>query len=174
MALLNDLIEEEGLDIELRAWEDLAPFYHKVVNIYEGIFRVVKIIIGLIVFFSIANTMSMTVFERVQEIGTLRALGNTRASITNLFIVEGALIGIIGGIFGIIFGIVAAQIINLSGGIETSPPPGMTVGFASEILIVPEVLLYGFLLTVIVSVLSSVYPAFKASRLQIVDALRYT
>jgi putative ABC transport system permease protein len=173
LPLLEDLIEENGLDLELRSWKELATFYYKVVDLYDGIFRVVKMIIGIIVFFSIANTMSMTIFERVQEIGTLRAIGSTRGSITSLFIVEGMLIGILGGIIGSIAGIIAAKIINFSGGIEMSPPPGMTVGFSAEILIVPEVLLYGFTLTVAVAVLSSVYPAFKASRLQIVDALRY-
>lgn len=174
VSLLEDLIEEENLDLEIRTWEDLATFYYKVVNLYDSIFSVVKVIIGLIVFFSIANTMTMTVFERVKEIGTLRAVGITRASITKLFLAEGVFVGIIGGIMGIIAGCGAAKIINLSGGIETAPPPGMTVGFQTEILIVPEVLLYSFSLTVIVAVLSSVYPAFKASRLKIVDALQYT
>ena len=171
--LLNDLIEENDLDLELRTWEDLATFYYKVVDLYDGIFRVVKVIIGAIVFFSIANTMTMTVFERVQEIGTLRAIGITKGGITSLFIVEGILIGVVGGILGNVVGIAVAKIINLCGGVEMTPPPGMTVGFNAEILIVPEVLLYGFVLTVLVSVVSSVYPAFKASRLQIVDALRF-
>jgi putative ABC transport system permease protein len=157
----------------LQTWKDLADFYYKVVDLYDGIFRVVKIIIGAIVFFSIANTMTMTVFERVQEIGTLRAIGITKGGITSLFIVEGILIGVIGGILGNVVGIAVAKIINLCGGVEMTPPPGMTVGFNAEILIVPEVLLYGFVLTVLVSVVSSVYPAFKASRLQIVDALRF-
>jgi putative ABC transport system permease protein len=132
-----------------------------------------KVIICIIVFFSIANTMSMSVFERIKEIGTLRAIGTTRWGITKLFLVEGVLIGILGGILGIICGILAAQIINLSGGIEVPPPPGMTVSFVCKILIVPKVLLYSFSLTVIVSVLSSLYPAIKASRLRIVDAIHY-
>ncbi len=172
--LLNDLIDEEGLNLEVRSWDKLADFYHKVVNLYDDIFRVMKVIIGIIVFFSIANTMSMSVFERVKEIGTLRAIGTTRWGITKLFLVEGVLIGIIGGILGVLSGILVAQIINLSGGIEVMPPPGMSVSFAAEILIVPEVLLYSFSLTAIVSALSSVYPAIKASSLKIVDALQYT
>jgi putative ABC transport system permease protein len=49
----------------------------------------------------------------------------------------------------------------------------MTVSFITKILIVPKVLLYSFFLTVIVSVLSSLYPAIKASRLKIVDAIHY-
>jgi len=172
--LLLDVIDDKDLGLELQTWDKLADFYHKVVNLYDGIFDVMKIIIGIIVFFSIANTMSMSVFERVKEIGTLRAIGTTRWGITKLFLLEGVLIGIIGGILGIIAGIIAAQIINLSGGIEIMPPPGMTVSFITNILIVPNVLIYSFTLTVLVSVLSSVYPAVKASRLKIVDAIHYT
>lgn len=171
--LIEDIIEEKGLDLELRTWDKLTEFYHKVVNLYDGIFGVMNAIIGIIVFFSIANTMSMSVFERVNEIGTLRAIGTTRWNITKLFLVEGVLIGVMGGLIGVIMGCVVAQIINLNGGIQIAPPPGMTVGFTTEILIVPEVLLYAFSLTLIVSVLSSLYPAIKASRLKIVDALRF-
>lgn len=170
---VNGIIQQQKFDIELQTWDKLADFYHKVVNLYNGIFNVMKVIIGIIVFFSIANTMSMSVFERVKEIGTLRAIGTTRWGITKLFLVEGVLIGVIGGILGILGGIATAQIINLSGGIEIMPPPGMTVSFVTKILIVPKVLIYSFSLTVIVSVLSSVYPAIKASRLKIVDAIHY-
>ncbi len=170
---IRKIIEEKNLDLELQTWDKLADSYQKVVNVFEGIFDVMKVIIGIIVFFSIANTMSMSIFERIKEIGTLRAIGTTRWGITKLFLVEGVLIGILGGILGILFGILAAQLINFSGGIEIAPPPGMTVSFITKILIVPKVLLYSFFLTVIVSVLSSLYPAIKASRLRIVDAIHY-
>jgi putative ABC transport system permease protein len=171
--LVQKVIDDKRLDLELQTWDKLADFYHKVVNLYEGIFDVMKVIICLIVFFSIANTMSMSIFERIKEIGTLRAIGTTRWGITKLFLVEGLLIGVLGGILGILFGILAAQIINLYGGIEIAPPPGMTVSFLTKILIVPKVLVFSFCLTVIVSVLSSLYPAIKASRLKIVNAIHY-
>lgn len=171
--LIQKVINDKGLDLELQTWDKLADIYHQVVSLYEGIFDVMKIIICLIVFFSIANTMSMSIFERTKEIGTLRAIGTTRGGITKLFLMEGVLIGILGGILGILFGILAAKIINLSGGIEIAPPPGMTVSFITNILIVPKVLIFSFCLTVIVSVLSSLYPAIKASRLRIVDAIHY-
>jgi putative ABC transport system permease protein len=170
---IQKIIEDKNLDLEYQTWDKLADFYHKVVNLYEGIFSVMKVIIGIIVFFSIANTMSMSIFERTKEIGTLRAIGTTRWGITKLFLVEGVLIGILGGILGVVFGILAAKAINLAGGIQISPPPGMTTSFVTLILIVPKVLLYSFFLTALVSVLSSLYPAIKASRLKIVDAIHY-
>ncbi|MBI3813641.1 MAG: ABC transporter permease [Nitrospinae bacterium] len=169
--VLEGIIKKNGLDLEYRLWSDLAIFYNKVVQLYNGIFGVIKIIIGAIVLFSIANTMNMSVFERVREIGTLRAIGTTRAGIMRLFISEGILVGIIGGLFGIAAGILIAYIINLSGGIYIPPPPNMNRGYIAIILIVPEAILYAFISTVIVSALSSIYPAYKASRLKVVEAL---
>ncbi len=171
--VLENAIKNNKLPLEFKVWSDLAVFYHKVVALYKGMFGAIKVIIGVIVLFSIANTMSMSVFERIREIGTLRAIGTTRTGILQLFIAEGILIGIIGGLLGIIAGIVTAYAINISGGIYIPPPPGMSRGYISLILMVPSVILYAFVLTVVVSGLSSIFPAIKASRLKIVDALQH-
>lgn len=171
--VLENVIKNNNLPLEFKVWSDLAVFYRKVVALYKGMFGAIKAIIGVIVLFSIANTMSMSVFERIREIGTLRAIGNTKVGILQLFIAEGILIGIMGGLLGIIVGIIAAYTINISGGIFIPPPPGMSRGYVSLILIVPSVILYAFVSTVVVSVLSSIFPAIKASRLKIVDALQH-
>lgn len=171
--VLENVIKNNNLPLEFKVWSDLAVFYRKVVALYKGMFGAIKVIIGVIVLFSIANTMSMSVFERIREIGTLRAIGNTKVGILQLFIAEGILIGIMGGLLGIIVGIIAAYTINISGGIFIPPPPGMSRGYVSLILIVPSVILYAFVSTVVVSVLSSIFPAIKASRLKIVDALQH-
>lgn len=171
--LLEEVIKRDGFNLEYKLWSDLAVFYHKVVALYNGIFNVIKVIIGVIVLFSIANTMTMSVFERVREIGTLRAIGTARGGIMKLFITEGVLIGIIGGLFGIMVGVLTAYIINTMGGIYIPPPPGMSRGYISLILIVPEVILYAFALIVVVSTVSSIYPAYRASRLKVVEALQH-
>jgi putative ABC transport system permease protein len=173
-ALLKKRFEEAGLPLEIRTWQEMATFYDRVVALYSGIFQVIKVIIGFIVFFSVANTMTMAVFERVREIGTLRAMGTTRSSIVKLFLTEGLLIGLLGGFFGIVAGSFVAWAINTSGGIAIPPPPGMSRGYVSLILIVPKVLAYAFLSTLVVASLSSAPPAVRALRLSVVDALRHT
>lgn len=170
---IEDIIRNNGFDLEFRLWSDLAVFYRKVVSLYDGIFSVIKVIISAIVLFSIANTMSMSVFERVREIGTLRAIGTTRAGIMRLFITEGLLIGAFGGLLGIAVGVAAAYLINAGGGIAIPPPPGMTRGYQAMILIVPKVLAYSLVSTVAVSALSAIYPAYKASRMKVVEALSH-
>lgn len=170
---LDDLIAEKQLDIEFKVWSELTTYYHKVVALYNGIFDVIRIIISVIILFSIVNTMTMTVFERVREIGTLRAIGTTKVGIMKIFVAEGFLLGLIGSILGIIVGILIAYSINFSGGIYIPPPPGMNRGYISLILIVPNIIISSTFLIVTVATISSLYPAYKASKLKIVEALRH-
>lgn len=171
IAVLQEIIDKNKMGLELKPWSELADFYWKVVGVYNGIFNVVKVIIAVIALFSIANTITMSVYERVREIGTMRAMGTTRPRILALFVMEGALVGMIGGLLGILAGILVAHLINANGGIDISPPPGMSQGYTALIFIVPRVVLYAFGSIVAVAILSSIYPAYRASRLKIVEAL---
>jgi putative ABC transport system permease protein len=171
---LARMVGEASPALEYRRWDQLADFYQGVVNLYTGIFNLVSVILGIVVLFSIANTMSMSVFERVREIGTLRAIGQTRAGIMRLFLAEGVVIGILGGIVGLAVASTVAYAINTSGGIAIGAPPGMSRGYTAYILLVPGVLAYSFALTLIVSTLSAFYPAWVAARLEIVEALQHT
>jgi len=170
---VENIIKEKTLDLEFKKWSELASFYQSVVRLYTGMFNVVKIIIAVIVFFSIANTMTMSIFERTREIGTIRAIGTKKFVTIILFLVEGLFIGVIGGFLGIIGGISIATIINLSGGIYIPPPPMMTTGYTALILIIPKVVFNSYISTILVSVISSVYPAIKAANLKIVEALHH-
>lgn len=171
---LNSMFNEQKLDLELKKWDELATFYHAVVRLYTNIFSVLYAIIAVIVFLGIFNTMTMSVFERIREVGTLRAIGTKKIIIQTLFLCEGFLIGLIGGALGVATGVIVAKIINLCGGIYTPPPPGMAVGYSALILIVPNVLIRSYILSIIVSIVSSLYPAYRAARLNIVEALRHT
>jgi putative ABC transport system permease protein len=163
----------EGLSLELKTWDELADFYSAVVRMYAGIFGVIKALVVVLFLFGIANTMTMSVFERVREIGTLRAIGTKKWGIMRLFLWEGFLIGLTGGTLGIIVGIVTAKVINACGGFYIPPPPGMSRGYQALIFIEPQVLLYAFVSTVIVATLSALYPAWKATTLKIVEALGF-
>ena len=134
--------------------------------------NVLNFIIGLIIVLSIANTMTRTVLERTGEIGTLLALGNKRGKILRLFVTEGFIIGLLGGLMGIILGGILAAIIS-GIGIPMPPAPGMSRGFSGEIRITLGLITTAFLIAVFTTVLASLYPAWKASRLSIVDALRH-
>ncbi len=170
---LTPLLEQKENPIEYKTWQELSPFYGKVVNIYKGIFKLVTTIIGTIILLGVTNTMSMSIFERVREIGTLRAMGTSRQAILSLFILEGFLLGSIGGILGVLVSVIVAKLINISGGIAVSAPPGMSKGYTAFIWTPFSLLSFSFLFIVLVTTLSSLYPAYRASRLRIVEALAY-
>jgi len=169
---LRQEFSQANLDLEIKTWSDLATFYHQVVQLYGGIFWVVRLIILIIVIFSIANTMTMSVFERMREIGTIRAMGTKRRGVLSLFLIEGLILGALGGALGLAFGIIAAKLLSIKG-IYIPPPPTMTEGYTALINVVPKDLIFAFSLAVGTSLVSSIYPAFKAARLKVVDALRY-
>ena len=164
--------QQQGLQVEIKTWSELATFYHAVVKLYDGLFGFLQVIVMVIVFLGIANTMMMTVMERTPEIGTIRALGTQKKGVILLFLLEGMLLGILGGIVGILLGIVFAELITV-GQFMMPPPPGSSRGFPIIIRIVPSVLAISFLLAVGAALLSSIYPALRAARLKIADALRF-
>ena len=156
--------------IETKSWPELASFYRQVVMLYNGIFGFLGLIVFAIVIFSVANTIVMAILERTREIGTLLAIGTTRGRVWRMFFLEGLMTGVLGGLLGIGIGAALATLIN-HGNVMLPPPPGYTSGYPLHILLQPGVLVTAFLISVITATLSSILPAFKASRMNIVDAL---
>ena len=169
---LEEKIRRAGLELDLVSWSELAGFYHKVVRMYSGTFRFIKAIIALIVILSISNTMSMAVLERTREIGTMAALGAGSRTVLQVFLLEGLYLGLIGGALGLGTAFVAAQLINLSGGIAIAPPPGSSRGYVVLINMVPGVMVYALVTAVLSALLSALLPALRASRMPTAEALR--
>ena len=153
-------------------WSQLADFYNKTVDLFSRQMGVVKLIIAAIIVLSISNTMTMSVMERTVEIGTAMALGIRRRRILALFLMEGGLLGAIGGLFGVTLGYLLASAISAIG-IPMPPAPGMSRGFIAGIIITPSIIFQALLLALSTTLLASIYPAWRASRLVIVDALRH-
>lgn len=158
--------------VEFVPWYDRADFYNKTVVLFSRQVNVVQLIIALIIVLSISNTLIMSVLERTREIGTLMAVGLRRQTILSLFLSEGLVLGVVGGFAGLAAGVILAEGISAIG-IPMPPPPGMAVGFTGEILVTWPLALKAVVIAVGATLLASLYPAWKASRLQVVDALRH-
>ncbi len=183
VVLLNDTAQTDTVlaalrkqlspdQFEIVPWYQLADFYNKTTVLFTKQVQAIKLIIALIILLGISNTMTMNVMERTGEIGTAMALGTKKIDILRQFLCEGALIGGIGGMLGVLVGLLLAAVIS-SIGIPMPPPPGMARGYTGEILVTPDMLLEALALAIVTTLIASLYPAWKASRMQIVDALRH-
>lgn len=170
LSLLHDQLPQSKF--EITPWYQLADFYNKTTVLLSKQVLAIKIIIAIIILLSISNTMSISVMERTGEIGTAMALGIKQTKILYMFLTEGILLGCIGGILGVMIGYLLANIIS-SVGIPMPPPPGMARGYIGEILVTQSMVLEAISLAIGTTLIASVYPAWKASKLQIVDALRH-
>jgi putative ABC transport system permease protein len=183
IVLLNDTARTDAVVAKLRAklpqdqleivpWYQLADVYNKTATLFTKQVQGVRIIIGLIILLSISNTMATSVMERIGEIGTSMALGIKRTGVMRLFLCEGVLLGCVGGILGLLIGVALAAVISAIG-VPMPPPPGMAHGFTGQILVTWSNALQSLLLAVGTTLAASVFPAWKASRMEIVNALRH-
>ncbi len=157
-------------ELVVKDWRETATFYREISNFYVIQNSLVELILSCLVFFGVLNTVGLSIYERIGEIGTMRALGDQRHEILNQFLVEGLLMGIFGSIFAIpvsfllASGVTAMHIQLLMPGATRSIP----------MVIQPQWVDCGtsaIILTVI-CLISIFWPAHKALRISIVDALR--
>jgi putative ABC transport system permease protein len=138
----------------------------------QSIFGVMSIVLGgiasislVVAGFGIMNTMLMSVLERTREIGIMKAIGATNRKIMMVFLIETATLGLIGGVLGIAFG----SIVYLGISYAATNFLGVTLAM----FISPSLMLLALLFSMFVGVASGLYPAWRASKLNPVEALRY-
>jgi putative ABC transport system permease protein len=157
--------------LEVKSWVVLNDFYAKTVDMYDAQFGVLRIIILVMVLLSVANSVNMSVFERVGEFGTMMAVGNRSSRVFALIIAENAIIGLSGAVFGVIVGIILALAISAIG-IPMPPPPDSDLSFTAHIRLVPTVILGAFAVGLIATIAAALLPAMRVRRIPVVDALR--
>ena len=169
LAQVRASIDRETL--KAQGWQTLADFYEKTVDLYDRQFGVLQLIILFMVLLSVANSVNMTVFERLAEFGTLQALGNRKRDVFRLLIVENVLLGLIGAALGVLVGIFLALGISAIG-IPMPPPPNANVGYTAIIQLLPSTVATAWLIGLFATGLAAIFPARRVSGTSIVDALR--
>jgi putative ABC transport system permease protein len=141
-----------------------------------GIMQMVLIAIASIALvvasIGIMNTMLTSVMERTREIGIMKAIGATNKDVMLIFIIEGMLVSVVGGVFGILLGVFGSQ-----GLTEMLRMAGAGMGGGGGMSLIPIITIASVTLaigvSVIVGVLSSLYPAWKAAKMSPIEAVRY-
>lgn len=161
----------DGDTFEVRTWDQLAEFYTRAVDLFRQQLDVVRFIVVAIILLGIGNTMMMSVMERTGEIGTMMALGVRRGGVLRQFVAEGALIGVLGGLAGLALAALIGVAVDAMQ-IQMPPPPGLTRGYVARVLLTPGIVAEALAVALLTTMLASLYPAWKASRMAIVDAIR--
>jgi putative ABC transport system permease protein len=170
-ARLAKALTGAGLDVELKTWNELSPFYTKVKKMFNVIFLITFLIVFLIVVMSVVNTVGMSVMERTREIGTLRALGVKRRGIVALFAMESMILGAFGSLLGVVLMLAVTGTIQLLH--PTWVPPQITRAVPLHIYLVAQYWLYSVILLLFLSLFSAIFPARKAARMEITSALGF-
>lgn len=151
----------------------LNPNFAQTVGMFDAIFGFISVLIAVIVMFTVGNTMSMAVMERTIEIGTLRAMGVRQSGIRRIFVLEGAILGTVGAVGGLMVAMIIAKAIEALG--LTWLPPGYVQPMPLSIHLWGEWPLMAGTVAGLIAIasLSAYWPARRASRLEIVEALRH-
>jgi putative ABC transport system permease protein len=169
-AQLADLKNRKGMTIfQVHPWQTFVPF-SKVADMIDIMNLFMKIILVSVVMISIMNVLIMAVYERIREIGTVAAIGTRPATIMGLFVSEGFLLGVLGTVLGTAIGLAVIFVLH-----EVTIP--FAFGRQENLVLMPvigvsDVITTG-LLTILISALASVQPAWKASRMDPITALRH-
>jgi putative ABC transport system permease protein len=155
--------------LEVHGWDQLSPFANiaRMIDLLDVFIRVMLVGIVLI---AVMNVMIMAVYERIREIGMISAIGTPPRRILALFLAEGALLGLTGTAIGVAASLVAVQALKLW-------PVHFTFGRDQQLVLAPslaaaDVILIG-VIVVVMAILASLQPAWKAARMDPIAALRH-
>jgi putative ABC transport system permease protein len=167
--LLAGQLTAAGLHCDIRTWEQLSIFYQKVKRMFDMIFLFIFLIVFIIVIMSTINTMGMSVMERTREIGTLRALGLKRRGVCLLFAIEGAILGLLGCLAGVVLNSALWAAIKIAA--PSYIPPGVSTPVPLTVELLPSHMLTLALFLTLLCMAAAIWPARRAARLSMVEAL---
>ncbi|OFZ46244.1 MAG: hypothetical protein A2381_11545 [Bdellovibrionales bacterium RIFOXYB1_FULL_37_110] len=153
---------------EVHSWDQLAPFSN-IAKMIDVLIIMVRLILISIVLISVMNIMMMSVYERTNEIGTIAAMGTVPHKILQIFLTEGVALGLGSAVIGSMIGVGILLTLNLS---------NLTFKFHTiQILLAPSILwgdvFWTIFIVLLISILGGFWPAYKASKMEPVDALRH-
>jgi putative ABC transport system permease protein len=166
LMISRHIAQEDDRDFSVSASKSMAESVTEMTSsmtLFLGAIAAVSLLVGAV---GIANTMFTSVLEKTKEIGTMKAIGAKNRDILMIFLFNSAMVGLVGGILGVMLGACVSTLFPMLG-------LRMMGGGSSSIYLSPKLMALGLILAVIIGIVSGVVPAYRASKLKPVDALRY-
>ena len=159
-------VTEKTQDFAISTPEELLNSVKSILNIitaFLGGIAAISLLVGAI---GISNTMYTSVLERTQEIGIMKAIGAKNKDILLIFLIESGLLGLIGAAIGVVIGFGASKIVEY---ITLNALGSNLLQAAAPIYLIIGCLVFGFL----IGAVSGTLPARRASKIKVIDAIRY-
>ncbi len=151
--------------VQVETTEEFRRRIRELTNRAFGLLDVLANIGVLVAALGVINTMMMNVLERRREIGSLRSIGMTRGQVISMILAEAGAMGAVGAVFGLGFGILLSRVF-VEGMQQLS---GYRLTFALPL----EAVLNGILIAFLVSQIAALYPAWRASRVNVIEAIKH-
>ena len=172
---ITKIVKEKFSGLEVMSWKEIAPDLAMLADMVHKFYAVFMLIILAALAFGIVNTMLMVVLERTKEIGMLTAIGMNKKKVFSMIMLESVFLSLLGGIVGMIIGW-AVVLLTAKNGINfVRYAQGFeAVGYSAQVFpqIGPGFFAIVTILIIVTGILSSVYPALKALKLNPADAIR--
>lgn len=159
LMISRNVMNEDDRDFSVSDMLSMAESFEEMLSsmsLFLGAIAAVSLVVGSV---GIANTMFTSVLEKTKEIGTMKAIGATNFDIMMIFLFNSALVGFVGGVIGILLSVIVTSLLG----------PLLQI----SITVAPYLVILGVSIAVVIGVISGVVPAYNASRMRPVDALRY-
>lgn len=170
-AVKKNLQDALGDGYEVYDWRQVRPQVGDVIDMQTIVLKGVCVVFLIIAVIGVINTMLMSVMERTREIGTMLAVGVKRAQIALLFLLEALTLAVIGGFGGAAIGMAIVGTIGSRGGFPLTTPGSTAIHFVIPVT-PPALIEVAVVAAMLGSLGAAVYPAWRASRLRPVEALR--
>ena len=160
-------------------WRQLNPSLFNAIEVERNVMFLILMLIILVAVFNLISSMVMLVSNKKRDIGILRTLGVSRAQILKIFIINGSIIGIIGTLLGLVFGITFCQNINeIKAFLEYFTDSKLfseEIYFFSNlpIIINPKEIFNIVSISLFLSLIATIYPAFKASKTEPINLIKW-
>jgi len=175
----NELANMLGPNYRTSDWVQEQPAFFRALKMEKTVMFIILLLIVLVAMFNVVSTLVVIVTEKQADIAILRTLGATPRSILSVFMVQGTFVSVLGTSLGVLFGVlVAANVQAIVHGVEKLFRTAFIAPEVYFISFLPSQVLVGDIIAItgaslLLGFLSTLYPAWRASRIQPAEALRY-